>query len=75
MKTNEAILSVQASIEDLRTAFSQSNCQRLHDEIIGYCRALKDCKVIDDNQCAKLVGEADVGLRNWQRTADPILFE
>ena len=65
MNSVTAINRVRASIGELRTAFNLSNCEKLHADVIGYCRALHDCGVIDDNQWHQLTFLADAELAAW----------
>lgn len=61
-----AIARARASIEELPGALSLSNCEKLHADVSGYCRALLDCGVIDARQWRQLVDLADAALVAWQ---------
>jgi hypothetical protein len=60
----------RASIEDLRTAFSLSNCEKMHADVIGYSRALLDCGIISDQQWRQLHHQANEALANWRHSPE-----
>lgn len=64
MPVNNAIAMARAraSIQDLHTALSVGNGERLHADITGYCRALYEFGVISDSQWADLQTEASAAL-------------
>lgn len=65
-----AVARVKVSIEEVATALSLSNCERLHAEVVGYCRALLDCGVIDDVQWKELTNLSNVALADWRPVVD-----
>jgi hypothetical protein len=73
--TDQAIESVRANIDDMRHALSQSSCDRLHTDVLGYCKALHAAQVIDEEQCLALMDEADKARRRWRRSGHATRFE
>jgi hypothetical protein len=67
-----AIARAKASIQDLHTALTLSNGERLYAEVVGYCRALRDMDVISNSECAQLQAEASTALT--QRAKGPGLL-
>lgn len=65
-----AIARARASIEDLRTAFNLSNCERLHADVVGYSRALLDCGIITDQQWRQLHHAANTALSAWRHAPE-----
>jgi hypothetical protein len=66
-----AINRVRARIGELHTASSLSHCEKLHADVTGYCRALLDCGVIDENQWHLLTRLANIELAAWMPAYRP----
>ena len=64
------IARVRASIDDLRTALSISNCQKLHAELTDYCGALLETNMINNTQWAYLCQEANKALDDRKNSPD-----
>lgn len=64
--SSTAVARAKVSIEEITTALSLSNCERLHAGVVGYCRALLDCGVIDDVQWKELTNLVNSALADWR---------
>lgn len=67
-----AIATAKESVNDLRIALSRSRCEKQHAELIGYCRPLLECDVIDGPQWKELLKLANEALANWKQPPDVI---
>lgn len=70
MNAERAMVLARATISDMRNTLSVSNCNRLHADVLGYCRALLECGLIDPLQWETLCDEAKQTMHHWRLTVD-----